>query len=217
MSWVAVAVGAGTAIYGASQQKKASKDASKAQQQGTQLGVDEQRRQFDLTRTDQQPWMQAGTSALGQMQALNRGDFSSFTQSPDYQFAYDQGLQGLDRGAAARGRMFSGGYDADRMKFASGLASQNYGTYYSRLSDLATGGNATAGRLGAMGMGMANSLGTLWNNAADARASSYQQRGDTNTQLAGIIGGGINQGYQYNQARNGGGSGFYFGNNPGRG
>lgn len=207
----------GSGAYSANQQKKAAQGAANAAADANQLAIREQQRQFDLTREDMQPWLQAGQSALGQMQALNSGDFSSFTQSPDYQFAYDQGLQALDRSAAAGGMLTSGGADADRIAFGQGLATQNYGNYYNRLAGLAGAGQNAAGGLGQFGANAASNIGNLQQATGQARASSYMQRADTNAQLATGIGGLFNDWYQNNSARNGGGTGWYFGNNPGRG
>ncbi len=213
MPWGAVAA----AVVGGVMSNQAAKKGANATNQANQQAIDEQRRQFDLTRSDQAPWMQAGTGALSQMQALNSGDFSSFTQSPDYAFARDQGLQGLERGAAARGGMYSGGADADRMKFASGLASQNYNQYYNRLQSMAGQGQTTASGLGQLGMGMATNVGNGLLNMGQARASSYQQQGDNWGQLAGVAGNAFGNWYQNNRTQNPGGTGWYLGNNPGKG
>lgn len=197
MAWVAVASGVialGTSVYGANQQKNAQNKSIKAQQGAADAATQEQARQYDQTRADQQPWMQAGQGALGQMQALNSGDFSSFTQSPDYQFAFDQGLQGLDRSAAARGSLYSGGHSADLMKFGQGLASQNYNQYYNRLAGLSGTGQSTASGLGQMGQQYANNVGQIGLNQANNMASSYQNQANTNTQLVGAIGGMVNNG-----------------------
>lgn len=182
-------IAAGTAAYSANQQKKAAQGAANAAADGQQLSIAEQQRQFDLTRQDMQPWMQAGQNALGQMQSLNSGDFSSFTQSPDYQFALEQGLQGLDRSAAARGSLNTGGHSADVLGYAQGLASQNYGNFYNRLAGLANVGQTTATSLGQFGANAASNIGNAYGNIGNARASSYQARGDANSQLGGILGG----------------------------
>jgi hypothetical protein len=50
--------------------EKSGNQAAQAQREGIQMGVDEQRRQFDLSRTDMAPWMAAGTNALYDMQDL---------------------------------------------------------------------------------------------------------------------------------------------------
>lgn len=216
MPWgIAATVAVG--LYSANQQKSAANKSIKAQQGAADAATAEQARQYDQTRTDQQPWMQAGQGALTQMQALNNGDFSSFKQSPDYQFAFDQGLQGLDRSAAARGSLYSGGHSADLMKFGQGLASQNYNAYYNRLAGLSGTGQTTASGLGQMGQQYANNVGQIGLNQANNMASSYQNQANTNSQLAGSIGGAFNKWYSNNSANNGGGSGWYVGNNPGKG
>src|SRR5574337_1904672 len=93
MPWglAAAAISVGGAIYSANKQSSAAKDAANASNQATQQSIAEQKREFDINQANQAPWLNAGKDALSQMQALNGGDFSSFTQSPDYQFALDQG------------------------------------------------------------------------------------------------------------------------------
>lgn len=191
----AAAIGLVTTAYAANQQKKAASGAANAAQRGYDAATAEQARQYDQSRQDQMPWLQAGQNALAQMQQLNSGNFSSFTESPDYQFARDQGLQGIDRSAAARGALYSGGADADRMQFASGLASQNYGNFYNRLAGLAGVGQTAASGLGALGQSYATNVGNNLIGAGNARASSYQARADANSQLAGSIGNSIGQLY----------------------
>ncbi len=197
MTWGMVAVAGATLVGGALQSRSASK-AANAAQQGGQASIDEQRRQFDIANANQAPWLQSGGRALGSMEALNNGDFSKFYESPDYKFAMDQGLQGLERGASARGGMYSGGADADRMKFASGLASQNYGSFYNRLAGLAGVGQTTASGLGQLGMGMASNIGNINQNLAAARGSAYQQGGQIGSQMVGGLAGAFN-GYMQNR------------------
>lgn len=209
MSWVAVGAAAVTAVGSAYSANKSAK----AQGKGGDAAIAEQRRQYDQTREDQLPWLQAGGSALTQMQRLNAGDYSSFQASPDYQFAMQQGIQGLDRSAARGGNLFSGGHSADLMKFGQGLASQNYNTYYNRLAGLAGVGQTAANNIGQFGQNAANSIGGAYQANGLARASTYDAYGQGIAGLAGAF----NRGYQQNSAQNGGGSGWYFGNNPGRG
>lgn len=217
MTWVAVGVGVGSAVVGGIASNRAAGKAASAQNAGNNAAIAEQRRQYDQTRTDMMPWLSAGTGALGQLQALNSGDFSSFTQSPDYQFAYDQGMQSLDRSAAARGGLYSGGQQADLMKFGQGLATQNYSNYYNRLASMANIGQTSAQNLGQFGANSASGIGNLLSQNGANRASAYQTQGQNFGQLAGIAGNAINRGYEYNLTQNPGGTGWYFGNNPGRG
>ena len=216
MPW-GVAAAAVVGAYSANQQSKAAKGAANAQKGAADAATAEQQRQFDLTRQDQQPWMQAGQGALSQMQALNAGDLSSFKSSPDYAYARDQMQQGVERGAAARGSLYSGGTNVDLGNALNGIASQNYNNYYNRLAGLSGTGQTTASGLGGLGMGMANQIGNNLTNAGNARASAFLSTGDTNSQLAAGIGGAFNNWYQKNSANNGGGSGWYLGSKPGKG
>lgn len=186
------AISGAVGLYGASKQAGAAKDSAKASQKATDATIAEHKRQFDLTRSDQMPWLNAGKDALGNLQKLNSGDFSAFTQSPDYQFALDEGFKAMDRSAAARGRLYSGGYGQDLTKYGQGLATQNYGNYYNRLAAMAGVGQTTASGLGQLGANYANSMGTALQNNASNRASSYMNQANAwnngLTQVSGIAG-----------------------------
>lgn len=175
-------------LYSSYSANKGNKDATSAQVAGSQAAIDEQKREYDQSRTDQMPWLQAGTGALGQMGALNAGDFSSFTNSPDYQFALDQGMKTLDRSAAAHGRMNSGGYGQDLVKYGQGMASQNYNNYYNRLQDMAGQGHTAASNLGSLGQSYASAVGSQYNNMGQARASGYGMNAYNNANTATNLG-----------------------------
>ena len=192
MPWGAV-VGA---VVGGVLQNNAANKASKAQQKAADQSVAEQRREYDLTRQDQMPWLQAGSNALGLQQNYLNGDWSGFYNSPDYKYALDQGLNSIDHRAAANGGLFGGGNTKDAMTFASGLATQNANNYYSKLAGLSQTGSNTAQNLGQLGMGMANSIGNAYTNAGNARASAYQQQGDNWSGLAQGLGNLYTQGRQ---------------------
>lgn len=190
--WGAALVTAGTAAYGANQQRDAARDA--------QAGVDAasaiQQQQYEQTRQDQMPWLQAGQRNLNTLMNLNEGDYSSFTESPDYQFARDQGIKGLDRSAASRGTQYSGGQLAAHADFSGGLARQNYGQYYNRIASLAGVGQTAAQNLGQAGQGYANNASNLamerGNIGADARLATASTYG----QAAGQIGNAFGRWYQ---------------------
>ncbi len=176
MSWVAVGAAAVTVVGGYISSKKGAGAAAKgaaAQQASSEAAIAEQRREYDQARTDQLPWLTAGTGALGQLGQLNSGNFSSFTQSPDYQFAYDQGLKTLDRSAAAHGRLNSGGYEQDLVKYGQGMATQNYNNYYNKIAGIAGVGQTASQNLGVLGANMADRIGQQYNTIGDAQQSSY--------------------------------------------
>lgn len=180
----AVVATAGSA-YAADRQASAQKKAGRANAAAANQALDRQNELYDQAVQSAQPYVNAGSGALSQLQQLNSGDYSSFQQSPDYQFTMEQGLQALDRSAAARGGLYSGGADADRMGYASGLASQQYGNYYSRIAGLANMGQNQSQYLGNLGQGLAsaqtNTLGQLGQaNAMTNSATAGAQAGYAN-------------------------------------
>jgi hypothetical protein len=105
-------------------------------------------------------------------------DFSAFYQTPDFLVARDEGIQGLDRGAAARGRLYSGGADADRMRFASNLGSQAFGNFQNNLFRLAGFGGQANSQLNQLGQNTGNQVGNQLSNIGQARASGYLNQGN---------------------------------------
>lgn len=164
-----VAVGA----YSANQQSKAGKAGAAAQENASAAATAEERRQYDQTRQDQMPFLEAGYDSLRRQQAALNGDFSGFNNSPDYKYTLDSSLQAQERGAAARGGFMGGGADADRIALAQGLASQNFTNYWNRLAGRAGQGQTSATNLGGLGANMAGNIGNNLMNGANARASSY--------------------------------------------
>jgi hypothetical protein len=213
----AAAIGAAVTLYTANQQKNAAKGAANTMQRASDAATAEQARQYDQTRTDNMPWLVAGQNALARQRALLEGDYSGFESSPDYLYARQEMTQAGDRSAAARGGLYSGGYQADLAERIGGLASQNLNSYWNKLAGQAGQGQMTASGLAQAGQNYANAVSNNLIGAANARASSYQARADANSQLAGSIGNTFGQWYGSNVANNGGGTGWYLGNNPGRG
>lgn len=165
----AVVTGA-VAAYGAKKQSDAAKDAAGAQSNAANMGIGEQRRQFDTFQQNIQPYMQTGGQANSQLQALLSGDMSGFREDPGYQFRFDQGLQGQDRSAAARGGLFSGGHQADLINYGQGMASQEYGNYWNRLMDATRLGQNSAVGAGQLGQQSASNIGNLYGQIGQAQA-----------------------------------------------
>lgn len=80
----------------------------------------------------------------------------AFQAGPGYQFTLDQGLDALNRRRAAAGMVNSGNADIDALKFGTGLANQEFGSWLDRLNGVnsnaltATSG-AASGQAGAYG------------------------------------------------------------------
>ena len=147
--------------------------AADAQVGASNAAVAESRRQFDTARSDLLPTIQLGQQAVGQLARANSGDSSGFTQSPGYQFALGQGQQAIDRSLAARGKALSGQGVKEGLRFSTGLANQEYGSWYDRL--LASAGLGTTGAAASANAG-ANSAANVGNAqiaGGNARASGY--------------------------------------------
>lgn len=211
MPWAvaAAAVAAGGAIYAANKQSSAAKDAANASTNATNASIGEQRRELDINQANQQPYLDTGKSALSTLagmyglngQGNGKPDYSAFFSSPDYQATLQQNQQALDRDAAARGSLFSGGHSADVMQFGQNLAAQQFGNYYNRLAGLAGIGQTSANQLGAYGQNYANAVGNLNMQNAQAQTNSIYGRANAYSNLAGQVGqiGGQLAGYYMNQ------------------
>ena len=82
----------------------------------------------------QQKAQQVYTTAGNKLNELLQNP-SSITSTPGYQFAYDQGLEAVNRTAAAKGQLGSGNRLYDLTKFGQGLASQTYNNTVSQLGN----------------------------------------------------------------------------------
>jgi hypothetical protein len=186
------AIIAGGAIIGGAMQNNAASKAAAGQRNAANAAIAQQELNYNRTQTNLQPYLDAGTNALAQMNQANSGDYSGFNNSPDYQFALQQGIGGLDRSAAAKGSLYSGGHSADLLNYASGLASQNYGNWYNRLAGLASQGQGAASNLGSIGNGQAAAIGGYLTNSGNASANATLQQGNQNAntvgQLSGVLG-----------------------------
>lgn len=168
---VAVA-GMAVSAYGASKQASAAKAAGKAGAAASASDVAERQREYDQSRTDQLPFLNAGYDALDRQQAALDGDWSGFENSPDYAYARSEMIQGADRSAAAHGRLMSGGYGVDLATDINGLASQNFSNYWNRLAGRAGQGQTATSNLQSLGQSTANGMSNAFNNAANARQQS---------------------------------------------
>lgn len=199
MSVVAAAV-IGSAVVGAGSSYLSGKEQSKAAQQG--MDAEEriayenrelQRELADQQREDFAPWRDVGEQALNQLwSGIQSGAFDvgdiDVTKDPGYQFRMDQGIEALDKSAAARGRLQSGAQAKGISNYAQGLASQEYANAYAReanekakqynmLSGLSSGGQASAAGQAQATSNLAQTEGNILSNLGQSQAYGYQQQG----------------------------------------
>lgn len=230
MSMVATAVIGSAALgYYASQKAAESQiegieKGIEANQEISEENIDFQKEMADAQREDFQPWREMGEQALNQInQGIADGSFSvdpsqyqvgdiDVTQDPGYQFRMDQGIEALDKSAAARGRLLSGAQQKGVNAYAQNVASQEYQNAYARkaneqatnygrdleeknrkfniLSSLSQGGQASAAGQAQTTGNLAQTTGNILNaqgqNAMNAAYQTGAIRGGAYTDTANI-------------------------------
>ena len=217
----------GSAVLGAA----ASRSASKTQASAAQQAADVQKSQFEQTREDQAPYRTAGYNALAEMQRtagnvpaafkFGAGDYQA---DPGYAFRLAEGQKALDRQAAARGGLISGGALKAATRFGQDMGSQEYQSAYNRAltgyntdvarenqlynrqAALAGIGQTSTNLVGQAGQNYATNVGNLMTGAGAATAAG--QVGMANA-LTGGLGTYLNytQGNALLNALRGGGGG----------
>jgi hypothetical protein len=114
--------------------------------------------------------------------------------TPGYQFRLGEGLKALERSAAARGTLLTGGTLKGLQKYAQDVASTEYGNRVNQLQNLSQLGLGAAGTQANLGSNYAANAGNLLSNQATNQTNLITDRG--NAQAAGTLGGAnaINQG-----------------------
>lgn len=173
-------------IFGAATQADATRKAANTQADTTREGIAEQRRQYDLTRADYQPWRDAGVNALQSLATDINGQptAAEVMQDPGYQFGMQQGQQALDRKAAASGGRVSGASLKAASQFGTNYASNGYNAAYQRRQDrlnrlqalAGIGQTATAGSAAA-GANMANQVSNMQTGLGNAQAGATMNQG----------------------------------------
>lgn len=178
----------------------ASRSAAKGQQKAADAATTaaanstaEQRRQYDQTRSDNLPWLTAGTDALAQLQKLNAGDYTSFTASPDYQFRQNEGSRALTARNSALGIQDSGAAQKAALKYAGDLASGEYNNYYNKISGVAGLGQTANAANHNAGQNMVSALTSINQDKASALGSSYIKQGNIWGNFASNLGGRIDK------------------------
>lgn len=158
-----------TDLFGADEAKRAAR----AQEEGYQQAGDTIRAGGGTALSRYAPYAQTGRTANRMIQDVLGGDYSSFYESPDYQFRLEEGQRALDRGAASRGMLLSGAQLRDTQRFGQGLASTEYGNWYNRLVGQQGLGANVAGAQAAIDQNTAAGVADTQIGGAGARASGY--------------------------------------------
>lgn len=230
MSAIATAI-VGSALISSNAAKKASSTQAAAATQSADLSKQISDDQIALAREQyatniglQEPFRQAGmkgqnrlmdvlglsgnTGAEGYGSAARDFSMADFQADPGYAFRLSEGQKALERSAAARGGLLSGGTGKALQRFGQDLGSQEYTNAFNRyqtnranllqpLQSLAGQGQSTANTIGNYGQTMVGDInqslsnyGTNATNAliggANARASGYVGQANALTNAIGM-------------------------------
>jgi hypothetical protein len=168
----AAAIIAGGAIVGALGARSAAKTQANAARDVAAM----QGNQYATTRADLMPWQEAGQVSLAKLRALlgfegEQAAQNALTQSPAYQFNLEQGLEAINKGAAARGNFYAPATLRDIGRFSQGLASNEFGNIYQRLFGLSEAGRGAAVQSGQLGVQSVGSQGEALLGGANALAA----------------------------------------------
>jgi hypothetical protein len=219
MPWSFI-IPAAVSLFGASKQASAAESAAGTTAAASDRAAELQYRMFQQQQAAQEPYRQAGVNALGKLQtAAEYTPFgmSQFQADPGYAFRLGEGQKALERSAAARGGLISGGALKAATRYGQEAGSQEYTNAFNRyqtertarlqpLQSLAGVGQTSANTLGQAAGQYGANVGNLYTQqganqgnallaGAQARTSAYgdiaKLYGQTNPQFGGMFGGGV--------------------------
>ena len=215
MPWSFI-IPAAASLIGGSQQARAAEKAADTTGAASDRAVALQQRMYDENVARQQPFYQAGVNALPELVNASRYQnfgMNQFQADPGYGFRLSEGQKALERSAAARGGLLSGGTGKALQRFGQDYGSQEYMNAFNRyqteraarlnpLQSLTGMAQTTANTLGSTGQNMAGNIGSMYLNQGvnqgnallagnQARASAYgdiaKLYGQTNPNFGGLF------------------------------
>lgn len=177
-------------LLGAGSQKKAVKKATKAQVAAMDRAIAEQRRQFDVTQANFQPYRDVGgkgLAGLGDLVGVNGGDpqaaaIAALRESPFFKSLFRHGEEAVLQNASATGGIRGGNTQASLYEMGEDTLSR---TIQQQLASL--------GGLAGLGMGATNAVANFGARASDNVSGFLKGQGDARASGALAIGGINNQ------------------------
>jgi hypothetical protein len=189
----------GSQVIGGIAQSNSAKQASKAQTQAAQQGIDEQRRQFEAAQqvlspyvgagteaiAGLQPYAQAGVGSLQQQQALlgllgpeaQQQAISQIEQGGGFQAQVRQGEEALLQRASATGGLRGGNIQAALAQFRPQMLQQAIEDQYGRLGGLTALGQTTTQNIAQLGQASAAGQATAGLQTGANIANLFGQQG----------------------------------------
>lgn len=161
-------------------QRSAGNAAAAATREGNDAAIAEQQRQFDAVRKLLEPYVSAGTSALGAQQSLiglggtqaQADAIQALQMSPQFTSALKLGEDRILANASATGGLRGGNTQAALGQFAPALLSSMINDQYTRLGGLTSLGQNAAAGVGNAGMATGGNVAQLLQNTGLANAGA---------------------------------------------
>lgn len=178
-------------LLGAGSQKKAVTQATHDQVDAYNKGIDETRRQFDLTRSDFAPYLKAGTSALSGVSDLTglngapqqQSAIDALKASPFYQSLFRNGLESNLQNASATGGIRGGNEVRSLADFGSDTLMQTIQQQLASLGGLASMGEGATNQVAGFGADATAAITKLLGSIGGANASGALAKGGINNQM----------------------------------
>lgn len=152
-------------------------------------GLSRKGRTIDLAQNPQTGVYEQSTPGTD----LSKYDPYTFQADPGYEFRINEGMKALERGAAARGGLMSGGFARKALRYSQDYASNEYQNVYNRIASIAGFGQSATNASTNVIVGTGQNVGNALMNAGEARASGYVAQGNAWSnainQIAGAYGG----------------------------
>lgn len=168
----------GAAAIGGAATLGAGAAASNAQAKSASNALDYQKQ----IRTDVQPYLNAGTSALGEISDPN-AIAKNYVQSPGYQWQLSQGLNAVSTNKATNELLRSGSAMEGLNNYAQGAASTDFNNWWNQQYDMANLGKSAEG----IAAGVADNSSNIAQGAGTAAANSDITTGNNVTNLSGSL------------------------------
>lgn len=179
--------------------RSASNKAADAQKQAAQIGVEENRRQFDAIRALLEPYVTTGNKALtsqGDLMGLNgqeaqQAAITNLQNSAQFGDLARQGESAILQNASATGGLRGGNVQAALAQFRPQLLAQLIQQQYQNLGGLTSIGQNAAAGVGNAGMATSSQISGLLQQMGAASAGAYLAQGKADSQMWNTVGKGI--------------------------
>ncbi len=175
----------GGGLTSGAMQSSAANKAAGAQAASAQQGLDEQRRQFDISTELLRPYVEAGSPALAGLQSLaglggadaQQQAIAAIEAGPEFAALTQQGENAILQNASATGGLRGGNAQAALAQYRPQVLSSLIGQQYERLGGLTSIGQNAAARQGATGVAFGGQAAQQLANMGAARAGGYMGQG----------------------------------------